>query len=54
MIFDKIFLNHGKPMTLGQGSNASSPLPTESFMGLVELFNNILCWFMQNCETLGT
>jgi len=53
-MLDKIFLNHGKPMTLGAGNNASSPLPTESFMGLIEMFNNILCWILGNCDTLGT
>jgi len=53
MILDIIFLNHGKPMTLGQGAN-STGLPTESLFGIVELINSILCWFMRNCETLGT
>lgn len=54
MIIDTIFLNHGKPMTLGQGSNSTGGLPTESLFGIVEFINSILCWLMQNCETLGS
>jgi len=53
MFIDTIVLNHGKPMTLGQGSNATG-LPTESLFGIVEFINNILCWLLQNCDTLGS
>lgn len=55
-----IFLNHGaingtgSPMTLGRsGNSSSSPLPTESFMGLIEMFNGILCWILGNCIQYG-
>ena len=55
-MLDKIFLNHGAvngtgaPMTLGvSGNNTVAPLPTQSFMGLIEMFNNILCTILGNC-----
>lgn len=54
LILDQVFLNHGKPMTLGAGNNASSPLPTESFFEIIVMFNNFLCWLLGNCDTLGT
>jgi len=49
----KIVLSHGKPMTLGQGANGTSPIPTEGLMDIIEMFSNFLCWLMQNCEALG-
>jgi len=49
-----VFLNHGKPMTLGvSGNNTASPLPTESFFSLIEMFNSILCFILQNCIEYG-
>ena len=39
----KIVLSHGKPMTLGQGANGTSPIPTEGLMDLSEMFSNFLC-----------
>lgn len=55
-MLDKIFLNHGlingtgAPMTLGRsGNNTVEPLPTQSFMSLIEIFNNILCTILGNC-----
>lgn len=60
-MLDKIFLNHGaingtgSPMTLGVGGNNTvSPLPTESFMGMIEMFNNFLCWILNNCMLTGS
>ncbi len=48
-MLEKIFLNHGaingtgSPMVVGvSGNNTVSPLPTESFMGMIEMFNNFL------------
>jgi len=54
MFLDEIILNHGKPMTLGQGSNSTGGLPTESLFGIVEWINSILCFILGNCETLGS
>lgn len=49
-----IFLNHGKPMTLGVSKNNTiSPLPTESLFGIVEMINSILCFFLGNCIEYG-
>ena len=60
-MLDKIFLNHGaingtgSPMIIGRsGNNTVSPLPTESFMGLIEMFNNILCFILGNCMSTGS
>ncbi len=55
-----IFLNHGaingtgSPMTLGRsGNNTTSPLPTESFFSIIEMFNSILCFILNNCIEYG-